>query len=81
MLTGTDETLAGFITNDAQEGESPLTEVMFDGTNLKFAFDSGEYGIMNIEVMVEVESFAGELHSDFGSMPFTGERTEEESMQ
>ncbi|MCY4426767.1 MAG: hypothetical protein OXC05_07020 [Halieaceae bacterium] len=71
-----DEALSGTIVMESGLGDWPLENVMFDGSELSFDFDSGQYGVMKVKVHVEGDAFKGTwtLARMGMSMPMAGTR-------
>ena len=67
--------LLGTITSDALSGSMDLTDLVFADDKLSFKFDSGQYGVLDLNVTVEGDSFEGAISiPGIGDMPVSGSR-------
>ncbi len=76
-FTEVDEVLTGAIVSSEQpDASAPLDDLAFDGSTLKFKFDSGQYGILAVTATVEGDAFDGLMNvASFGvDVPISGMR-------
>ena len=67
--------LMGSITSDALSGAMDLSNLVFAENKLSFKFDSGQYGVLDLNVTVDGDSFAGAISMPgVGDMPVTGSK-------
>ncbi|MEZ4699451.1 MAG: hypothetical protein R2834_03895 [Rhodothermales bacterium] len=65
----------GTLTSDVIPGEMTMTNLMFDQNRFTFRFDSGQYGIVGVNVLVTGDAFNGMVNVDgVGEMPIRGQR-------
>ena len=65
----------GSITSDALSGTMDLTDLAFADNKLSFKFDSGQYGVLDLNVTVDGNSFNGAISvPGIGEMPVTGSK-------
>ena len=74
-------TLMGSLTNSALSGQMDLNGINFLEDQLSFSFDSGTYGIIDVKVDVDGNTFKGLLTIDgIGEMPITGTKKMSDDM-
>lgn len=68
--------LDGTISSPAGDGKEELQSIAFDGSSLRFSFDGGDVGNVDVSVTVDGSDFEGSVSTgQFGSFPITGTRT------
>ncbi|MBX2820699.1 MAG: hypothetical protein KTR29_13490 [Rhodothermaceae bacterium] len=74
-ITEAEGSLVGSITSDALSGTMDLTDLAFADNKLSFKFDSGQYGVLDLNVTVDGNSFNGAISvPGVGEMPVSGSR-------
>ena len=74
-ITEAEGSLVGSITSDALSGTMDLTDLAFADNTLSFKFDSGQYGVLDLNVTVDGNSFNGSISvPGIGEMPVTGSK-------
>ena len=74
-ITEAEGSLVGSITSDALSGTMDLTDLIFADNKLSFKFDSGQYGVLDLNVTVDGDSFNGAISvPGIGEMPVTGSK-------
>ena len=74
-IAETEGSLLGSITNDALSGTMDLTNLAFNDDKLSFKFDSGQYGILDLNVTVDGSAFTGAITvPGIGDMPVNGSK-------
>ena len=74
-ITESEGSLMGSITSDALSGSMELNDIEFMDNALSFKFDSGTYGMLDLNVTVDGDSFNGALSvPGIGEMPISGTR-------
>ena len=70
-----DGALQGIIQGDGLESEVDLSNLEFAENTLTFSFDSGSFGVIDLKVNVEGDSFGGFITvAGLGDMPISGSR-------
>lgn len=65
--------LDGVLTGDTLPGGVEMTNLVFVDNKLTFKFDSGEYGVIDTQVLVTGNAFAGTINvGGVGEMPIRG---------
>lgn len=59
---------------DGESGAMDVSNIAFEDNAMNFSIDTGEYGIMDVNLMVEGDALSGTLLSEYGDMPITGKR-------
>ena len=59
---------------DGESGAMDVSNIAYDENTMNFSIDTGEYGIMDVNLMVEGDALSGKLLSEYGDMPITGKR-------
>lgn len=80
-FTEVDDVLGGMIGSDQQGGEIGIQNVAFEENQVTFEYDSGQYGMMDVKLMLEGDALNGDMNvRQFGaSVPFTAVRKAAES--
>jgi len=74
-ITEAEGSLVGSITSDALSGTMDLTDLAFADNKLSFKFDSGQYGVLDLNVTVDGNSFNGAISvPGIGEMPVSGSK-------
>ncbi|MEM6646649.1 MAG: ThuA domain-containing protein, partial [Bacteroidota bacterium] len=73
-LSGSADDLSGTIKADGAPQAAPLTDVVLDGNNLSFNFDSGQYGVLGVTASLAGDAFDGALAIGGMSIPMQGEK-------
>lgn len=74
-ITEANGSLMGSITSEALSGAMDLTDLTFAENMLSFKFDSGQYGVLDLNATVDGNSFEGALSMPgVGDMPITGSK-------
>ena len=64
---------AGILTGDTLPGGVAMTNLVFEDNKLMFKFDSGEYGVIDTQLLVTGTAFAGTINvGGVGEMPIRG---------
>lgn len=70
-----DGNLMGTLTSDALEGTVELNNIMFEENKLAFTFNGGQFGMLDLNVTVNGDSFDGAISvPGVGDLPVNGSK-------